>query len=385
MTTIDTNTVICIQYCVISIVCIFSLIYFIIVTNRSAEHSSELLFYKLTMAFAALCSTTDIMYALREFGEIQLGSFVNYTSEILYSLGSICGAYCWFIYSEKKQQSRIVSSRRLACTFAVPFVIMSLFTITTPLHKLCFSISGTHYARGILNVPFTVFCSLFIIYSGISALISSFRKINHSKTVLLRMLFVYTIFLISAQLLQVIAGPILPFRSLAATVIFMFITLRGMCETVTVDALSGINNRFSFNRYLDEKIAGNEEFWLMMIDIDDFKHINDTFGHIVGDDAIRYTASAIVRSVPRNYFVARYGGDEFAVVAPPTEETAIRPLEEKIREELKRIAQQNNGPFDIDITAGYAQRNESICNTPDMIDSADSILYDRKRSKKAGR
>lgn len=53
MSAINTNTVICIQYCVISIVCTVSLIYFIIVTDRSAEHSSELLFYKLTMAFAA--------------------------------------------------------------------------------------------------------------------------------------------------------------------------------------------------------------------------------------------------------------------------------------------------------------------------------------------
>ena len=382
MNTIDTSIVICIQYCVVSIVCIFSLIYFIIVTNRSAEHSSELMFYKLAMALAALCAITDIMYALREFGAIQLGSFVNYTGEILYSLGSICGAYCWFIYSEKKHQSRMVSTRGLLYTLAVPFVIMCLFTITTPLHKLCFSISGTHYVRGILNVPFTVFCGAFIIYSGISALISSFSKINHSKTVLLRMLFVYAIFFILAQVLQVIVGPILPFRSLAATVIFMFITLRGMCETVTVDALSGINNRFSFNRYLDEKIAGNEEFWLMMIDIDDFKHINDTFGHAVGDDAIRYTATAIARSVPRNCFVARYGGDEFAVVAPPAEESEIMPLEENIRKELKSIIQQNNSPLNIDITAGYAQRNESICNAPDMIEAADSILYDRKRSKK---
>ena len=335
------------------------------------------------MVFAVLCSIADIMYALREFGAIQLGNFVNYTSEILYSLGSICGAYCWFIYSEKKHQSRIVSTRRLVWMFAVPFGIMSLFTIKTPFHKLCFSISDMHYVRGILNVPFTVICSLFIIYSGISALISSFRKVNHSKTVLLRLLFVYTIFLLLAQLLQVIVGPILPFRSLAATVIFMFITLRGMCETVTVDALSGINNRFSFNRYLDEKMAGSEKFWLIMIDIDDFKHINDTFGHIAGDDAIRYTASSIVRSVPHDHFVARYGGDEFVVVAPPAEESAIRPLEEKIRKELKGTVRQNNCPYNIDITAGYAQRNEGICNTPDMIESADSILYSKKRSKKA--
>lgn len=376
-------TIICIQYCAISIICAFSLIYFIFVTDRSAEHSSELLFYKLAIGFSALCAFTDIFFAMREFCMIQLGSAVNYISEILYSLGSIGGAYCWFIYSEKKQQSRISASSLSIKLFALPFAIMSLFTITTPLHKLCFSISGSQYIRGVLNVPFTIICSVFILYSGVSAGISSFRKKNHSRAVLLRMLFLYTVLIIAAQIFQIVIGPILPFRTLAATIVLMVITLRGMCETVTLDALSNINNRFSFNRTLDNKISGRDQFWLVMLDIDNFKRINDTYGHICGDDAIRYTASAIGRAVPHDHFIARYGGDEFAIVAPFTDESEIKQIEEKIRAELKKVIRENNSPFDIDITAGYAKKDDSINNTPDMIEAADKMLYERKRIKKA--
>lgn len=379
---LDTNTIICIQYSVISAVCAVSLVNFIIATNRSAEHSSELLFYKLAIAFAALCSITDIMYALRQFGLIPLGDTVNYISEILYSLGSICGAYCWFIYSEKKRQSRISSSSGLIRLFALPFAIMCLFTITTPLHKLCFSISGSQYIRGILNVPFTVICSAFILYSGVYSGISSFRKEFHLKTVLLRLLFLYSVLLIMAQLLQVTVGPILPFRSLAATIVFMFITLRGMCETVTIDALSNINNRFSFDRELDSRISGGEMFWLMMLDIDDFKRINDTYGHINGDAAIRYTASAIVRAVPHNCFVARYGGDEFAIIAPDDIEMPIDALDGLIRRELEKVLSENGCPFVLDITAGYIEKDENINNIPDMVAAADKMLYERKRLKK---
>lgn len=379
---LSANAVICFQYVIVSIVCTVSLIYFIIVTNRSAEHSSELLFYKFSIGFAALCSFTDIMFALREFGAFPLRDSVNYLCEILYSLGSICGAYCWFIYSEKKRQSSLSSSSRLLRIFALPFGVMCLFTITTPLHKLCFSLSGSQYVRGVLNVPFTVICSAFILYSCLASGISSFQKKFHSKSVLLRLLFVYSFFLILAQLLQVSMGPVLPFRSLAATVIFMFITLRGMCETVTVDALSNINNRFSFDRFLDDKISGDDAFWLLMLDIDDFKRINDTYGHIYGDIAIRYTASAIVRAVPHNYFVARYGGDEFAVVAPSENEPTIESLEGKIRSELQQILSENNCPFLLDITAGYTKRKESINNIPDLVEAADRMLYEKKRSKK---
>lgn len=382
MDKLQADTIICIQYSIVSLICTVSLIYFIIATNRSAEHSSELLFYKLAIAFAALCSFTDIAFALREFGMISLGICMDYTCEILYSLGSICGAYCWFIYSEKKQCSYVAASRRLITLFAVPFAVMCLFTVTTPIHKLCFAISGSQYVRGVLNVPFTVICSIFILYSGLSSGISSFRKKNHSKTVLLRMLFMYSVFFIIAQLVQVLTGAILPFRSLAAAVIFMFITLRGVCETVSVDALSGINNRFSLDRELDRRLSGEDKFRLMMIDIDDFKRINDTYGHVYGDEAIRYTASAIVRAVPSNYFVARYGGDEFSVVAPFEDESVIAAIEEKIQSELQKIISENNCPFSLSITAGYTERNENLGNIPDIVKAADKVLYDKKRKKK---
>lgn len=382
MNGLTTDAIICIQYCVISYICAGSLLYFIVVTNRSAEHSSELFFYKLAMGFAALCSFTDIMFALREFGSFPLGKTVNYISEILYSLGSICGAFCWFVYSEKKQQSRLASSARLLRLAAVPFAVMCLFTLTTPLHKLCFSISGSQYVRGVLNVPFTAVCLVFIFYSGIRALINSFRKEYHSRTVMLRLLFLYSVVLTAAQMLQVLVGPIMPFRSLFAFLTFMCITLRGMSETVTVDALSNVNNRFSFDRALDARIAGGDKFWLVMLDIDDFKRINDTYGHTLGDDAIRYTAAAIVRAVPHEFFVARYGGDEFAVVAPFVDSAVIAALEGRIRSELQKILAESSCPFRLDISAGYAEKTESINNIPDMVEAADRMLYERKRMKK---
>ncbi|MDO5436557.1 MAG: GGDEF domain-containing protein [Clostridia bacterium] len=377
------DMIVCIQYCVISAVCALSLVYFIVVTNRSAEHSDELLFYKLAIGFAALCALTDIMYALREYRIVPFGSAVSYTGEILYSLGSICGAYCWFVYSEMKQKSPVSYSAGVRKLCAVPFAVMCLFTLTTPLHGLCFAIEGTQYARGVLNVPFTALCTAFVLVSGITAMIGSFRKKHHANRVLLRMLFLYAVMIAGAQLLQTLLGPILPFRSLFAALLFMVVTLRGMCETVTADALTHINNRFSLNRLLDAKLSGNEPFGLLMIDIDDFKQINDTYGHVNGDEAIIHTAEAVTRAVPAGSFAARYGGDEFAVVLAPAAEAEGEPLEQKIRAELKRITVEHGCPYSIDITAGYAKREKGIDNIPDMIAAADSVLYDKKRAKKA--
>ena len=375
----------CIQYSVISALCVFSLIYFIIVTNHSGEHSSELRFYKLSMGFAALCSLTDILYALRETEILMMGDAVNYGAEILYSLGSICGAYCWFMYSEKKQRKKIAESPMMSRLCAVPFIIMCLFTVTTPLHGLCFSISGTQYVRGVLNVPFTAVCVALIMATGIDALICSFRKEYHTSAVLLRMLFLYAVIIAVVQVLQVLLGPILPFRSLFATVVFMLITFRGICETITIDALSHINNRFSLNRALDLRISGKENFWLLIIDIDNFKQINDSYGHIRGDEAITYTASAIVQVIPRNFFAARYGGDEFAIIAMVDDEAVVRSLEGMIQNAIQDITKEKGCPFNISITVGYARRDETITNIPDMIEAADRVLYEKKKNKKLKR
>lgn len=385
MPNLDPNMIVCVQYCTVSLVCVFILVYCIIVTNRSAEHSSELLFYKLTMCAAALCAVTDIFFALREYGMLQLGHLLHYTSEILYSIGSISGAFCWFIYSEKKQRSQIGESDKLIRICAVPFALMCLFTLTTPLHKLCFSFSDSQYIRGILNVPFTAICTAFIVYSGIKAFIHSLKKEYHSRKAFLRYMFIYTLLLACAQWIQISAGSIIPFRILFATVLFVFITLHGMCETVTIDAVSHINNRFSLNRVLEDKILAKAGFWLTMIDIDEFKQINDRYGHAYGDEAIAHTATAITRAVPRHYFVARYGGDEFAVVAPLEEGPRISTLESNIQSELIKVTKENSCPFSVNITAGYAAWNDQINNIPDMIEAADRVLYEKKRAKKLQR
>ena len=221
--------------------------------------------------------------------------------------------------------------------------------------------------------------------TGIDALICSFRKEYHASAVLLRMLFLYAVIIAVVQVLQVLLGPILPFRSLFATVVFMLITFRGICETITIDALSHINNRFSLNRALDLRISGKENFWLLIIDIDNFKQINDSYGHIRGDEAITYTASAIVQVIPRNFFAARYGGDEFAIIAMEDDEAVVRSLEGMIQNAIQDITKEKGCPFNISITVGYARRDETITNIPDMIEAADRVLYEKKKNKKLKR
>lgn len=83
----------------------------------------------------------------------------------------------------------------------------------------------------------------------------------------------------------------------------------------SIDSLTGISNRYSFNEFTDKlsQRKTGESWAIVMIDLDHFKSINDRFGHLEGDNALRDMASILKNCIRRNDFIARYGGDEFVL------------------------------------------------------------------------
>jgi diguanylate cyclase len=155
------------------------------------------------------------------------------------------------------------------------------------------------------------------------------------------------------------------------------------------DALSGLANRKAFDEALEracqEADAGGEPLTLAVIDIDFFKHFNDTWGHQTGDQVIRYVGSVISRASPAPRLGVRYGGEEFAIIFRGE---SIRPAMlsmESIREEVSsRILKRRSTNEDlgaITVSAGIAERK--MGETPAaLLERADQALY---ASKKAGR
>ena len=106
-------------------------------------------------------------------------------------------------------------------------------------------------------------------------------------------------------------------------------------QLASTDALSGLSNRAAFFEVLDNLLtAGDTDenpFCLAMMDIDHFKRINDTFGHLVGDKVIRFVADTLKQSIKGQDTAGRYGGEEFLVVAPGTGLYDAAILAERLR------------------------------------------------------
>ncbi|MCR4347348.1 MAG: diguanylate cyclase [Sulfuricaulis sp.] len=159
-------------------------------------------------------------------------------------------------------------------------------------------------------------------------------------------------------------------------------------ELAIQDSLTELLNRRGFYRWLTAEMERsrryNHPFSLLMLDIDDFKIINDTYGHQAGDEAIRVIASRIRRQVRPVDRVARYGGEEFAVILPETTAAGALSTSERIRASVAgaAILLAPEQGLNLTISIGMATFPEDADTDDGIIAAADQALYS---AKEAGR
>ena len=163
----------------------------------------------------------------------------------------------------------------------------------------------------------------------------------------------------------------------------------GLCELSLKDPLTGLANRRHFRTVLEREIdvvaRSGESALLLMLDIDHFKKINDTHGHMVGDMVLQSVAKCLNSCVRPKDTVARYGGEEFAVVLPNCQQAVGRVVAERIRETIESlsIAVAPQVHIHITISIGGAYAPEWVRSTAELwTDRADTELY---RAKAEGR
>jgi len=150
------------------------------------------------------------------------------------------------------------------------------------------------------------------------------------------------------------------------------------------DGLTGLyNHRFIFER-LEEEIAKVSRYGrplsVIMLDIDNFKRVNDTFGHRVGDEVIQSVAHAIIANTRKSDVVGRYGGEEFLILLPETDLSAAKVVAEKIRSTVAQLRFETK-ELAITISAGVAQAQKDESYEA-LVNKADTNLYQAKRSGK---
>lgn len=156
------------------------------------------------------------------------------------------------------------------------------------------------------------------------------------------------------------------------------------------DAMTGMYNRLGYQKLACSLFKGKkkskENLAIVFMDMDRLKYINDEFGHIHGDWAIKTIASAILKHCPEGTIAVRMGGDEFLMILNKTNMDAITDMIQDIRDEVQEMAEKMRLPFPLTISAGCIITDmESDKELDDYMREADEIMYQEKMNKNVHR
>lgn len=161
----------------------------------------------------------------------------------------------------------------------------------------------------------------------------------------------------------------------------------GLLRFAFTDYLTGLRTRGYFEQQLELEFKRAErrrqKFSLLMIDIDHFKELNDTFGHHVGDQVLRDIASILMKDMREVDTVARYGGEEFVMILPETTEPGASYVAQRLRravEQTKFFAGSPKAIQHLTISIGIAVFETDAQFKRDLIEFADAALYAAKRN-----
>ncbi len=151
-------------------------------------------------------------------------------------------------------------------------------------------------------------------------------------------------------------------------------------NAATSDRMTNLFNKYYFITQIKREVSYakryGKTFSLLMVDIDDFKKVNDSHGHQVGDETLKFVAFKIMNSIRENDIAARYGGEEFAIILPEADAKSAYMVGERMRSMVEsEILELDDVKIDITISVGVATFPDDANNWESLIKIADKRLY----------
>lgn len=331
--------------------------------------------------FLCLCEMTTFCINGQQFQGARVLAVVLNT---LLFVGSSLFPPLWVAYVDYKLFEDVAGLKRRARIWGIPGAISLLLSLMNLFWGVYFTISADNiYARTPWNWISYAITYGYLIYGA--ARVMTARKKVRRYLFLPVLLFLAPVFL--GSLLQLIFyGLSLIWVSVALGLMALYINIQN--EASSVDALTGLYNRRYLNRYLNDVGFARKQSGMLagiMLDVDNFKAINDTFGHSVGDAALRDVGVLLHSAIGDEDFAARYAGDEFVVLRWVDSIQEIHDLMDTIRRCVPEPDQGSARPYRISFSMGYSIFRPGEDSVDSFLRRMDARMYQEKRQKAAQR
>lgn len=334
----------------------------------------KLLFCTILLLFVDILSrfdgTASTLYPIIN----QFGNFLVYLLNPI--LPSIWLAYVHFqIFRDERRTKKLVYP-----LFAINFINTAILIMSQFSGWYYYIDADNIYHRGPLFL-FTAFLTILVVLTAFVITIINHEKLER-KTFLSLIFFALPPF--ACILLQIaFYGISLMLNGVTLSLLVVFLNIQN--KNIYIDFLTGVNNRKKLDVYLKNKVntsTKDKTFSAILIDLNNFKYINDTFGHDMGDKALEIVAKLLESCLRSNDFIARYGGDEFLIVLDISTRIELEAMVERINNCVAKYNESNSQPYELGFSMGYAIYDyNSQMNAEQFQKQIDLLMYENKHAR----
>lgn len=305
---------------------------------------------------------------------------INYAGNIIYYILKVAIVYFWPLFIEYKINSSYKKVKKLATIFAIPLLACSLLVLTTPFSGIIFTINEDNiYTRteNYFIIP-NLMIILYVVFGAVKVYLN--RKKEEKYLLIPAIFFIVPVLL--GIVVQVFSyGISLTFIGIAIGLTGVYLSTQN--ESAYKDSLCGVYNRRYYNDYVRSfcNSRKKDDFLVgVLIDMDNFKQINDKYGHYAGDKALQLFGSVLCKQIDNIGFAVRYGGDEFILITKQSE-AAIDAVIANTVKEIDEINATGKNAFHLSFSYGMAKLN-SDSNMDEFLSTMDARMYEMKRNRK---
>lgn len=371
-----------VAYLCICLYCMLQLILFLIMENRRRKVRSrhEAMFMSM-LIISLFAFVANIMSSIHQGPDwFFLYSAAGNYIEFILSTALVPIFYC-YICEQIPNLDPALRGKLNRILWAMAALCAALILSTALTGQIFYFDSAQMYHRGpLFYLPMCVLLSMMLI---VECFLAS-QKQNIQAHDYRSLIFFLVFPLIGWTLHFFIYG--LPFSLMGITFAALILFINRQNRDIDKDYLTGAFSRQTLDNYMRTQIAMStrqKTFTAILLDIDDFKSINDRFGHFEGDIALTNAVDILRRSVGRNDFIARYGGDEFCVVLDSDDSRIVEETIRRIDWNLAFFNRNGDKPYRLSFSMGYATYRFSLGKGAESFyQFIDQKMYEKKNSRK---
>lgn len=343
--------------------------------NRESIRTEDKIYDNMAVITLAGSALETIAF-LVDGQEFSTGIFLNYFTNSLCFLGTVSVGFLWCIYVELHIYKNFKRTFRRAKYLVVPWIIevvmilVNIFGTNVLFHITEYNVyhRGTCVLVGYVSLMIYFFYSIFVVF--------------HSEKQGINVTFFPVMYFVG----PCIAGVLIQFFRYGITAAWLsvalaltFVQMQNYSENLLVDDLSGLYNRRYMNRVLKKyNVNRGKSLYGIMMDVNDFKKINDNFGHSTGDHAISVMGDILTRALPEGGLAMRFAGDEFIILLIDAEEEDAKQMVKNIHGTLASFNEGGTEQFELSVAAGYTQYTKED-TTESFLKHMDESMYEMKR------